>query len=391
MASKLPYRGAFLVEPGLQRPSHLAHSKYTMVGAPTSYERIGSRSRTAAPRLSSSTQTTLHKSLRSFGYHFRQLPPELRYLIYNCLVAERVIEVLGEKGHFLGAHWIENLLEFGGAFLHGDVTEWLKSRQDLISAPGVGRFDSSTAVFSATFAYVPYSKSEWSPHGRIPPMDWVTIKNAIAWDKFSSSQFYIDNVRRIRIDLYRRMIFTGRQPGLESFKTDLRSIANFRNLERIDIDCDTHMYTYEDLNSGQDYESELGVEFIWSTKRADVLLRRVWRCFWRYGGWCHPGRACTCCALPEIRVRGYGSGWQLLEFEPEVPESNEAINTVYGHGPSPLEVTLWDRQFGRNAASIREWVMFYVQTSKIKRLHEIVVSRSKRNCDARCRPRGVGM
>jgi hypothetical protein len=346
-----------------------------MAEASTSDERNISSFATATRSVSSSPQTTTRRSLQRFGYLFFRLPPEIRCLIYDCLVAGRVIHVLKDSNDSLGMGCIENLLEVGRTDLQADILKWLKSRKDLVFDPNLGRFDPRTAVFSATFAYVPYLKGR----GTMRTMSNLSMKDAMAWDTFSFSEFHVKNVRQIRIDLYRHDIFTGRQSCLESFKADLRSIGNFRSLERLDIDCNTHMYLHDEWKVAQNSDPEPQ----WSIVQANALLRRIWRNFWRYGGWCHPGRACTCCALPEIRLRGCGTEWQLLEFEPEIPESTLEETTVYGQSLAMRHVRRFDVTFGRDVASVRQWLKRQIKYSKSRHAYDAFYKQKMREMEER--------
>lgn len=290
------------------------------------------------------TQSEAPRTLRNVLF---QLPAEIRCMIYERLVAHRVIDVLDTNRNFM-ADGIGLLLiseKNQRDSLAADIGTWMESQKYLRVDAEMGIFDPETAIFSATFAHVPYKRGNGGRHD----MDELSLKDAIAWDKFSSSKFLIQNVRQIRIDLHRHVIFTGRQNCLEGFKTDLRSIAKFRNLERIDIHCDTHKYLHEQWQGRED-EPE------WSIVHADAHLRRIWRNFWRFGGWCHPGRVCTGCVRPEIRLQGYGTEWQVLDFEQEIPETLlEQMATYDRHARMDL-VQCFEERFGRTVAGMQRWL-----------------------------------
>ncbi|KAH8592460.1 hypothetical protein B0O99DRAFT_689610 [Bisporella sp. PMI_857] len=40
----------------------------------------------------------------------------------------------------------------------------------------------------------------------------------------------------------------------------------------------------------------------------DSAHDKFWSAFWSKGGFCHPGKCCTCCALPELKFRYAGQG-----------------------------------------------------------------------------------
>lgn len=262
---------------------------------------------------------------KSFRQSFNELPTEIRCLVYDFLAMSRVITILQPKEpvpaipdplqykqHLLNTDAI-NQLYHAEENLQGDILNWVNSRKQLISHPEVGIFNPGTSVFLVDFQWLPICQAfsaqpVWMKKHR--------ISDYLAWDYFTHQDIYQDHVRHLQINLGRYHIFSDDVDCMRSMLLDLRCLKNFKNLEQIDFYCDSVRYFKDEYLCNPFCDAEQP----WTFASAELELETLWQFFWFWGPWCHPDRACSCCALPEVRIWFLGLkgwGWQVFDFERE--------------------------------------------------------------------------
>jgi hypothetical protein len=253
--------------------------------------------------------------LKTLGDYIILLPPEIRYMIYDWLVAGRTIDVVQKwfqkpKNSLLPNDIIGNLCKDTG-FWQTDISTWLVGRKELVSSKEMGVFDPRNSVFDLSFKEFLY-KGKYNRSRRNEKRRW---EECLAWDYFANSEI-MTSVQYITVNLERSEIFL-EDKDVSVFQLDLRSLGNFRNLQRIDFYLnETFIYEQINVRSYQEDEEEVPdlLPFF------ETVCRTFLQSLWKFCGWHHPSQACSCCQLPEVSFHYQQPGsdeWKpvILPFE----------------------------------------------------------------------------
>lgn len=100
------------------------------------------------------------------------------------------------------------------------------------------------------------------------------------------------SVQYIQVHLDRPKLFL-EDKHVSPFQMELRCLGNFRNLQIVDFYLG-EAFILDELN---EEDEEVPDFFQYYKRKSHIFLQGLWR----FCGWCHPSRACSCCQLPEVR------------------------------------------------------------------------------------------
>jgi hypothetical protein len=235
---------------------------------------------------------------------WEKFDPHCRYMIYDCLLKDAIIQILDPNSVGL----LEGLSN-SCTKLRDEIQEYYKKSRRWLSICSRGIFAPEFTTFSLDWDLLaPGTPAYEEPRSKQTENFWIVLAKMHGREPETLSEDDRKEVQRLAI----WKMFSCHPKN----QKDLQVAINFNNPTTSYLTDQNHMFTayilflyaIQDLKNLRKltmniYKPDAGHL---GGDNFNFEFRRMWTAFWYITGFCHPGKCCACCNLPSIEVKYSG-------------------------------------------------------------------------------------